>query len=199
MSLFIANPLQLLSSHRLACHSNRRYILDRLDFQTHENVFHLVPRCRYFASSIATSAVRLSGLLVVSLSTEDGVEQSGPWYPSRRPIRYEYLYCCTCHEGCLQVCWSAACFCRLPVALSWGFNNSFTSARVYPDRCRPLFPAVVGLVMLGVPFIKRPLCYHSNIIFWESVVWFRSSLLLPFACMHRPARQQVIGLVSARA
>ena len=40
-----------------------------------------------------------------------------------------------------------------------------TSARMYPDRCRPLVPAVVGQVMLGVPFIKRPLCYHSNIIF----------------------------------
>ena len=26
-----------------------------------------------------------------SLSTKDGVEQSGPWYPGRRPIRYEYL------------------------------------------------------------------------------------------------------------
>ena len=46
-----------------------------------------------------------------------------------------------------------------------GFNSSFTSARMYPDRCRPLVPAVVGQVMLGVPFIKRPLCYHSNIIF----------------------------------
>ena len=39
--------LQLLSSHRLACHSNRRHSPDRLDFQTHENVFHLVPRCQY--------------------------------------------------------------------------------------------------------------------------------------------------------
>ena len=37
--------------------------------------------------------------------------------------------------------------------------------RMYPDRCRPLVPAVVGQVMLGVPFIKLPLCYHSNIIF----------------------------------
>ena len=43
--------------------------------------------------------------------------------------------------------------------------EGFTSARMYPDRCRPLVPAVVGQVMLGVPFIKRPLCYHSNIIF----------------------------------
>ena len=77
--------------------------------------------------------------------------------------------------------------------------------------------------MLGVPFIKRPLCYHTkrkfvgvcslslslSLVFirqwdylthsWESVVWFRSSLLLAFACRHRPARQQVIELVSARA
>ena len=45
---------------------------------------------------------------------------------------------------------------------------AFTSARMYPDRCRPLVPAVVGQVMLVVPFIKRPLCFHGNIIFcWE--------------------------------
>ena len=48
---------------------------------------------------------------------------------------------------------------------SRGFNSSFTSARMYPDIYRPLVPAVVGQVMLGVPFIKHPLCYHSNIIF----------------------------------
>ena len=55
-------------------------------------------------------------------------------------------------------------FCRLPAALSRGFNSSFTSARMYPDRCKPLVPAVVGQVTLGVPFIKRPLCYHRNIM-----------------------------------
>ena len=69
------------------------------------------------------------------------------------------------NEGCLQVCCSAACFCRLPAALSRGFNSSFTSARMYPNRCRPLVLAVVGQVMLGVPFFKCPLCYNSNIIF----------------------------------
>ena len=45
-----------------------------------------------------------------------------------------------------------------------GFNSSFTLEIMYPERCRVLVPAVVGQVMLGVPFIKRPLCYHSNII-----------------------------------
>ena len=45
------------------------------------------------------------------------------------------------------------------------FYSSLTSARMYPDRCRPLIPAVVGQVVFGVPFINLPLCYHSNIIF----------------------------------
>ena len=57
------------------------------------------------------------------------------------------------------------CFCRLPAALSRGFISSFTSARMYPDRCRPIVPAVVGQVMLGVQFMKLLLFYHSNIIF----------------------------------
>ena len=39
MSLLLQSLLQLLSSHRLVCHSNRRYTLDRLDFQTHETCF----------------------------------------------------------------------------------------------------------------------------------------------------------------
>ena len=47
-------------------------------------------------------------------------------------------------------------FTGYPAALSRGFNSSFTLARMYPDRCIPLVPAVVGQVMLGVPFIKRP-------------------------------------------
>ena len=40
-----------------------------------------------------------------------------------------------------------------------GSNSSFSSVKMYPDRCRPLVPEVVGQVMLGVPFIKRPLYY----------------------------------------
>ena len=37
-----------------------------------------------------------------------------------------------------------------------GLTVVLTSARMYPDRCRPLVPAVVGQVMLDVPVIKRP-------------------------------------------
>ena len=35
-------------------------------------------------------------------------------------------------------------------------NGSFTSARIYPARCRLLVYAMVGQVMLGVQFTKHP-------------------------------------------
>ena len=60
------SPLAL----RLACHSNRRYTPACLDFQTHEIVSHnTAMSILYLTSSIATSAVRLSGLLVVPCNT----------------------------------------------------------------------------------------------------------------------------------
>ena len=45
------------------------YTPDRLDNQTHENVFVLVMSILYLVSSIATSDVRLFCMLAVSLSS----------------------------------------------------------------------------------------------------------------------------------
>ena len=56
------------------------------------------------------------------------------------------------------------CFFMLPAAVSRGSNCSFTSARMYPDRCRPLVPAGPSTVYLSVADIVNPdlfCCRHG--------------------------------------
>ena len=67
-TFLLLHLIQLLSSHHLACHSNIRYTPDHVDYQTHEDVSHLVQRYQYCTSSIATGDVRLSDLSVVPFS-----------------------------------------------------------------------------------------------------------------------------------
>ena len=68
-------------------------------------------------------------------------------------------------EAACKKCWSAACFCKLLATLSRGTNRGLTPARTCQDRRKLFVPAVAGREMLGVPYINRPRCCHSDMVF----------------------------------
>ena len=68
-------------------------------------------------------------------------------------------------EAACKKCWSAACFCKLLATLSRGTNRGLTPARTCQDRRKLFVPAVAGREMLGVPYINRPWCCHSDMVF----------------------------------
>jgi hypothetical protein len=81
-------------------------------------------------------------------------------------IRQRLLSLLVFHENCLQMCWSAAGFCKLLAALSQGANRGITLARTCQDRRKTICPYSGWSEMLGEPCINRPWCCHSDMVFW---------------------------------
>ena len=145
----------------------------------------------YLASSIATSAVCLSGRLAPSrsrrvLTFHCAIISScllclllPCWLfwkmrsssavlgnPGDGQSSMEFRAVVHFMEAASKKCWSAAGFCKLLATLSRETNRGLQPARTGKDRRKLFIPAVAGREMLGVPYINRPWCCHCDMVFW---------------------------------
>ena len=66
----------------------------------------------------------------------------------------------------LSVSLSVSLSLSLSLSRARGANRGLTPARTCEDRRKLFVPAVAGRKMLGVPYIKRAWCCHSDMLFW---------------------------------